>query len=144
MVAHYDRTGGSNTSGQAALPHRNIHKITSMFRVAHGHAAILCDRVLFSWMIENVDKCCDLRGKEYLELTLNEIGKALGCKNASIGAEKLKSIFSSLELEVPSATEAQFAELKTSVNPVRLKNHPILLNEEMIDKLYHDILRKAK
>ena len=34
----------------------------------------------------------------------------------------------------------QFAVLKNSVNPDRLKNHPITLNENIIDVLYHDIL----
>ena len=37
--------------------------------------------------------------------------------------------------------EEQYAELKTSVNPVRLKNHPIQLTVDTIDMLYHEILR---
>jgi hypothetical protein len=64
----------------------------------------------------------------------------MGCENAQSGAEKLVEIFDKLELEVPGATEAQFEELKTSVNPVRLKNHPIALDVETIDMLYHKIL----
>ena len=64
----------------------------------------------------------------------------MGCENAQSGAEKLVEIFEKLELEVPEATEAQFEELKTSVNPVRLKNHPIALDVETIDMLYHKIL----
>ena len=37
--------------------------------------------------------------------------------------------------------DATLAELKRSVNPVRLKNHPIALDEDTIDMLYHEILR---
>ena len=33
-----------------------------------------------------------------------------------------------------------FELLKTSVNPVRLKNHPIALDENTIDTIYHMIL----
>ena len=61
--------------------------------------------------------------------------------DAREGAEKLRAIFDSLELEVPTATAEQFEILKNSVNPVRLKNHPIALDVDTIDSLYHDILR---
>lgn len=136
----------ANTAGKAinitqtTAGHAMCYKITSLFRAAHGHAAILCDRVLYQWMTENTDKCSDPRGEEYLIQTLNEIGNALGCADAKSGAEKLKQIFEKLELEVPTATKEQFAELKSSVNPVRLKNHPIALDECTIDSLYHNIL----
>ena len=136
----------AHTAGQAinitqtTAGHAMCYKITSLFHSAHGHAAILCDRILFPWMAENTDKCTDPRGEEYLKATLNEIGRAMGCKDATEGAEKLRSIFDSLELEVPTATAEQFEILKNSVNPVRLKNHPIALDMETIDALYHIIL----
>jgi alcohol dehydrogenase class IV len=136
----------AHTAGQAinitqtTAGHAKCYKITSLFHSAHGHAAILCDRVLFPWMAENTDKCTDPRGEEYLKATLNEIGRAMGCKDATEGAEKLRSIFDSLELEVPTATAEQFEILKNSVNPVRLKNHPIALDVDTIDILYHNIL----
>ena len=136
----------AHTAGQAinitqtTAGHAMCYKITSLFHSAHGHAAILCDRVLFPWMVENTDKCTDPRGEEYLKATLDEIGRAMGCKDATEGAEKLRSIFDSLELEVPTATAEQFEILKNSVNPVRLKNHPIALDMDTIDALYHIIL----
>ena len=136
----------AHTAGQAinitqtTAGHAMCYKITSLFHSAHGHAAILCDRVLFPWMAENTDKCTDPRGEEYLKATLDEIGRAMGCKDATEGAEKLRIIFDSLELEVPTATAEQFEILKNSVNPVRLKNHPIALDVDTIDILYHTIL----
>ena len=136
----------AHTAGQAinitqtTAGHAMCYKITSLFHSAHGHAAILCDRILFPWMAENTDKCTDPRGEEYLKATLDEIGRAMGCKDATEGAEKLRVIFDSLELEVPTATAEQFEILKNSVNPVRLKNHPIALDVDTIDSLYHNIL----
>ena len=136
----------ANTAGKAinitqtTAGHAMCYKITSLFGCAHGHAAALCDRVLFPWMVNNVDKCTDPRGVEYLTRTLTEIGQAMGCENAAAGAEKLEKIFKGLELEVPTATDEQFELLKTSVNPVRLKNHPIALDVDTIDRLYHKIL----
>jgi hypothetical protein len=76
----------------------------------------------------------------YLKDTLDEIGKTMGCVDAKAGAAKLVELFEKLELEVPTATEGQYERLKTSVNPVRLKNHPIALDVDTIDALYHKIL----
>lgn len=126
---------------QTTAGHAMCYKITSLFGCAHGHAAILCDRVLFPWMINNTNKCIDSRGEEYLMKTMDEIGKAMGCVDAKSGAEKLKCIFENLQLEIPTAAEVQYEELKTSVNLMRLKNYPIALDINTIDALYHDILR---
>jgi alcohol dehydrogenase class IV len=129
---------------QTTAGHAMCYKITSLFRAAHGHAAILCDRVLYPWMVENVGRCSDPRGKEYLRGTLDEIGRAMGCANAEEGAEKLNAVFEYLALEVPSATDEQFGVLKNSVNPVRLKNHPIALDTDTIAVLYHRILNEVE
>jgi len=137
----------ANTAGKAinitqtTAGHAMCYKITSLFGSAHGHAAILCDRALFPWMIENTDKCIDPRGEEYLKKSLDEIGLAMGCADAKSGADKLVEIIEKLELEVPVATVEQYEELRISVNPVRLKNHPIALDVETINELYHEVLR---
>ena len=139
MAAH--QAGQAINITQTTAGHAMSYKITSLFGIAHGHAAILCDRILYSWMIRNPDKCIDPRGPEYLKTTLNEIGKSMGCEDAQTGAERLKQVFEQLCFEIPEASEEQYMELKTSVNPVRLKNHPVTLTQETIDELYHIILR---
>ena len=139
IAAH--RAGQAINITQTTAGHAMCYKITSIFGVSHGHAAILCDRVLFPWMIANVGKTIDARGVEYLSETLNEIGRALGCADATSGAEKLKEVFDELEFTVPVANEEQIAELSTSVNPVRLKNHPVALDENTITSLYREILK---
>lgn len=126
---------------QTTAGHAMCYKITSLFNCAHGHAAMLCDRVLYPWMIKNVDQCIDARGEDYVARTLDEIAQAMGCRDAAAGAGKLNEIFDKLELEIPAASEAQYEELKSSVNPVRLKNHPVQLTSDTIDALYHEILR---
>ncbi len=126
---------------QTTAGHAMCYKITSLFGCAHGHAAILCDRILYSWMLQNTNKCIDSRGEDYLVNTLNELGQALGCSDALLGAEKLASIFEKLDLSIPVASDSQYEELKNSVNPVRLKNHPVFLDVDSIDYLYHQILK---
>ena len=140
LAAH--NAGKAINITQTTAGHAMCYKITSLFGVAHGHAAILCDRVLFPWMIKNTDKCIDPRGEDYIVSTLNEIGQAMGCKGAEAGAVKLMDVFDKLGLETPEANENQFIELKNSVNPDRLKNHPMQLSIDTIDMLYHDIMRR--
>lgn len=139
MAAH--AAGKAINIAQTTAGHAMCYKVTSLFGTAHGHAAILCDRVLFPWMLKNAGKCTDLRGEEYLKRTLDEIGVAMGCANAQSGADRFVEIFKMLEVEVPEATSEQLEELKASVNPVRLKNHPIALDEEAIDEIYREVLK---
>ena len=129
---------------QTTAGHAMCYKITSLFGVAHGHAAILCDRVLYPWMIQHAKQCVDPRGVDDLRGVLDEIGICLGGNGAKDGAEKLREIFDSLHLAVPEATKEQFEILRISVNPVRLKNHPIRLDTEIMDGLYHHILRSKE
>ena len=140
MLLAANAAGKAINITQTTAGHAMCYKLTGMFGVSHGHAAILCDRVLFPWMIENTDKYIDTRGEAYLKQTLDEIGHAMGCKDAVGGADKLVTLFNELNLTVPQASKEQFKELKTSVNTERMKNHPIQLDEFIIDELYHKIL----
>ena len=125
---------------QTTAGHAMCYKITSLFRAAHGHAAMLCNRVLFPWMIRNTDKCIDPRGESDLKKVLYEISAALGCETPEQAAEKLNTLFTALELAVPTATAEQFKTLRSSVNPDRLRNFPVALDADTIDALYHKIL----
>lgn len=129
---------------QTTAGHAMCYKITSLFGISHGHAAILCVRVLFPWMINHIDKCIDLRGEGYLSMVFCQIAEAMGCRTPEEAAGKVDEIFDGLELAVPAAAERQIQELRLSVNPVRLKNHPICLDEKTIDFLYRTILRSMQ
>ena len=91
-------------------------------------------------MLENTHLCIDPRGEDFLKDIFRQIAKAMGCSTPEEAADKLNTIFMKLGFEIPSATEEQFAILKSSVNPVRLKNHPVKLDMETIDSLYRKIL----
>lgn len=137
----------ANTAGRAinitqtTAGHAMCYKITSLYKCAHGHAAVLCDRKLFPWMLMNTEQCIDSRGEEYLKGIFQQIAEAMDCENADTAAKKLNEIFDGLELEVPTAKAEDYEVLKNSVNPARLKNHPIQLNVDTIDMLYHQILK---
>lgn len=125
---------------QTTAAHAMCYKLTSLYKIAHGHAAALCLPVLWEYMLSNMDKCIDGRGKEYLKTVFDDIAKVLGCDIPIKAVEKLKAIIKSLELPIPTADENDFEILNTSVNPVRLKNNPVALDIDAIDEIYHRIL----
>ena len=121
--------------------HAMCYKITSIFGLSHGHSVMLCNRVHYPWMMENLNRCTDPRGEEYLKGVLDDIGRAMGCRDGVDGSKKLVSLFEEMELEVPVATESEIEEMKGGVNPLRMKNHPIRLDEETIERLYRKIVK---
>lgn len=144
MLAAANIAGKAINITQTTAGHAMCYKLTSLFGIAHGHAAILCVKELFPWMIENLQNCTDDRGKDYLKHIFFKIAANMGCDTPEEAAEKLDSIFEDMELTVPSADKKQFDLLRNSVNPTRLRNNPIALKSEDIDCLYHRILSGEK
>ena len=142
MLTAANLAGKAINITQTTAGHAMCYKLTSLFGLAHGHAAALCDRVLYPWMVRHTDRCTDPRGETVLREALEGIARALGCDTPTRGAEKLDALVRQLELSVPAATEEQFAQLRQGVNPDRLRNHPIALDGETIDALYHEILQQ--
>lgn len=138
-AAHY--AGKAINITQTTAGHAMCYKLTSLYNVAHGHAAALVDTKLFPYMASHTRDCVDPRGEEYLKEVFGQIASMLGCDNVLDACVKLQEIFDSLELKVPEANEEDYNVLKTSVNPVRLKNNPVKLTEDNIEMLYRTILK---
>lgn len=126
---------------QTTAGHAMCYKLTSLYGIAHGHAVALCDVKLLPYMLENVDKCIDDRGEAYLKTVFDDIAEAMGCDIPETAAERFAEIVVELGLEVPAVKSQEDIDiLKNSVNPVRLKNHPIGLTVDAIEGLYKEIL----
>lgn len=138
LIAAYTSGKAINIT-QTTAGHAMCYKITSLYGIAHGHAAAMVDVKLFPWMIKNIDKCIDSRGREYLEETFRQLAGIMGCETAEKAAAKLQSLYDCLDLEKPHPQVHDYEVLTTSVNPVRLKNNPVRLDVESIDTLYHEI-----
>lgn len=116
---------------QTTAGHAMSYKLTGIFNIAHGHATALCNRVLFPYLVHNTE----------LEV-LNDIAHSMNCETPEDAAMKYQRIIERMNLEVPCADESQINELVMSVNPERLKNFPLSLNESMIRDLYREILKE--
>lgn len=123
---------------QTTAGHAMCYKLTSLYGIAHGHAAALCVSKLWPYMKTNTDKCIDARGANYLANIFEEIEKILT-------VEEFDKMIKNFNLEIPAVNdEKDFEILKQSVNPVRLKNNPVGLTTDVIDDLYHKILGKIR
>ncbi|MCR5218374.1 phosphonoacetaldehyde reductase [Treponema sp.] len=128
---------------QTTAGHAMCYKLTSLYGISHGHAAALCVNKLWPFMVCNTDKCIDSRGKDYLENVFIELSKLMGCEKAIDATQAFSKLLEGLSLQFPgNIKDEDFDVLKTSVNPVRLKNNPVKLTEDEINILYHQILEK--
>lgn len=140
---------GANYGGRAinitatTAAHAMSYKITSLYKLPHGHAVAVCLPEIWEYMIGHMDKCIDRRGGEYLTGIFYQIAKAIGGETPTEAIALFRQMMVDMELKNPVAInrEEELINLSTSVNPVRLKNNPVLLNNLDIKDLYHTIIR---
>lgn len=117
---------------QTTAGHAMCYKLTTLYGIAHGHAAALCDMALWPYMNE--------RSGPELHDTFCELARAFGCDSVEGAIKAFQSIVSGLGLGVPVPSQRDYEILRSSVNAERLRNNPIPLDEGETDRLYHQIL----
>lgn len=115
--------------------HAMSYKITSLYKLPHGHAVTVCLPEIWEYMLANTDKCTDPRGEVYIKGILTEIEERLNVAD-------FRNIMKELEFQNPSFgdKETELQMLSTSVNPVRLKNNPVVIDEATAMMLYKRIV----
>jgi alcohol dehydrogenase class IV len=127
---------------QTTAAHAFSYKITSLYKLPHGHAVAVCLPEIWEYMVGHMDKCIDGRDKAYLSDIFDLIAKAMGCANTIQAIGLFRQMMKEMDLKNPVANniEDELIILSTSVNPVRLKNNPIELNSSAIHYLYETIV----
>lgn len=140
LAANY--SGRAINITQTTAAHAMSYKITSLYGLPHGHAVAVCLPEIWEYMIGNMDKCIDARGKEYLTDIFNNISAAMGANTLFEAIVIFRQIMIDMDLQKPVAVErvAELQTLSSSVNPIRLKNNPVGLDVETIIRLYGIIL----
>lgn len=139
---------GANYGGRAinitatTAAHAMSYKITSLYKLPHGHAVAVCLPEIWEYMIGNMDKCIEKRGQEYLINIFNKITKAMGCEVPEQAISEFRGMMEKMELANPISDkkDEDLKVLSTSVNPVRLKNNPIEIDTITAEKLYSMIV----
>lgn len=140
---------GANYGGRAinitatTAAHAMSYKITSLYKLPHGHAVAVCLPEIWEYMIDHMDKCLDKRGKEYLDGIFSNIAAAMGANTPSKAIAVFRDMMLQMELSNPVSEHlpSDILLLTSSVNPVRLKNSPIGLSADAIKLLYNQIVR---
>ncbi len=127
---------------QTTAPHAMSYKLTSMYGLPHGHAVALCLPEVWMYMLEHPEKCIDPRGKEHLEFVFEWLGQIMGCDSPYKGLMMFRTIMFSLEMPKPESKnrDVELDILAKSVNPERLRNNPVALEEETIHEIYNRIV----
>ena len=123
---------------QTTAAHAFSYKITSLYKLPHGHAVAVGLPVIWEYMLGNMDKCIDARGQGYLADIFKQITLSMGCDNTMQAISQFREMMKDMELKNPVAgnRDEELKVLSTSVNPVRLKNNPVELGKNSIRDLY--------
>jgi len=141
LAANYSGRAINITATTAA--HAMSYKLTSLYKLPHGHAVAVCLPEVWEYMIEHIENCVDKRGKEYLENVFIGIAQAMGVQTPIEAITNFRCMMWQMELVNPISEHLQLdiPLLATSVNPIRLKNNPIKLDDKAIYSLYKMILK---
>lgn len=123
---------------QTTAAHAFSYKITSLYKLPHGHAVAVCLPEIWEYMIGHMGKCIDNRGQEYLSSIFALISKTMGCESTEQAIAEFRQIMVEMDLNKPMAIkrEEEIKMLVTSVNPVRLKNNPIQIGNSEAFRIY--------
>lgn len=130
--------------------HAMSYGITGTFGYAHGHAAALCLKVLWPYMYEHIDDCCDPRGKDYLRGIFDRLDNIYDTDTAkghiySHGYMWMNDFYEKLGLTIPDVPDnIVLDKLVNNVNVERLTNNPIKLSHETLRNLYRDVFKSSK
>lgn len=123
MMRAANLAGQAISISQTTAAHAMSYKLTSLFHIAHGHAAALC--------LPEVMDHLEAHGDAQLRALIAEIHSTID----------VRQLLAHLHMEPPrDASNEQIATLVASVNPTRLANSPVPLSEPTIRQLYLNIL----
>ena len=138
---------GANYSGRAiniaqtTAAHAMSYKITSLYGLPHGHAVAVCLPEIWEYMVDNMDKCIDPRGKEYLDDIFRQISLSMGCIDVMDAIGKFRNILLKcrINMDGKELDDELLSLLANSVNPIRLKNNPVQIMRDAINNIYKDL-----
>ncbi|AEV29395.1 alcohol dehydrogenase, class IV [Sphaerochaeta pleomorpha str. Grapes] len=138
----------SNWAGQAinitqtTAPHAMSYKLSSLFSLPHGHAVALCFPVVWQYMLENLEASNKDRGEKYFEHLFNEIASTMGFSYPLQAITWFEKLLENLGITPPIDPDSSvLPKLVKSVNLDRLKNSPVGMDSETLERLYRQVLK---
>lgn len=140
LAANYG--GRAINIAQTTAAHAMSYKITSLYRLPHGHAVAICLPEIWQYMLEHLEKCIDARGTSYLSTIFMDIAHTLNCSSVEDAIAFMRTILNIMGLQYPAATNkaSELVVLSQSVNPVRMKNNPVIIDTHTAEIIYSTIV----
>lgn len=129
----------ANFSGKAinitrtTAPHAMSYKLTSLYRVSHGHAVALCLIPCWELLAQKAAK------DRALETVLTGLAEMLGQKDIEDSISFVRGIIEEFDLPKVTIDPADLDLLTDSVNVERLGNNPILFTRDELRALYSSL-----
>lgn len=141
LAANYGGRAINITATTAA--HAFSYKITSLYKLPHGHAVAVCLPEIWKYMLGHMAKCLDKRGQDYLKNIFANIAQAMKAKTPLEAIAFFRLMLKEMDLQNPISDNriSDIGLLVSSVNPIRLKNNPVDLDSKTISKLYEKIVK---
>lgn len=128
---------------QTTAAHAMSYKLTSLFKIPHGHAVGLCLPMVWEFMLENENKCIDPRGYEYLKSIFKEISQALYGNEPKEAVLSFINMMKEYKMDNPVSEnrDSDLSQLVESVNITRLSNNPVSPDKSDLKDMYERILK---
>lgn len=146
--ANEDMLRAANLAGQAinqtqtTAGHAMSYKLTSLFGIPHGRAVAVCLPHVLQCALNHPERCVDARGWVHVRGVLADVAREMGCAGPAELPRRLWGLQAALFRGERSEGFRMDAldVLARSVNPERLSNNPVALEEETLRALCARIL----
>ncbi len=107
--------------------HAMAYQVTKTLGCAHGHACMITLPVLWEEAAKNAE----------VKKNLQDLASKMRLSDQQMVPHLLRGILYGLEMEIPAMPdETTFRNLISSVNPERLRNHPVAMTATEVEKVY--------
>lgn len=138
----------ANFSGQAinltqtTAAHAMSYKLTSMYRLPHGHAVAICLPQVWAKMSERIEEQPNDPQNIALGGIFGQIANIMGVHTVQEAIGDIVSLLRYMGISSPVSEnyEADIKALALSVNPIRLKNNPVIFTEDELEAMYRNIV----
>lgn len=140
LAANYG--GKAINLAQTTAAHAMSYKITSIYKLPHGHAVAICLPEIWTFMSNHITRVSDSRGQSYVDKIFSEIASSMGFGNVNEAIDSFREMMKEMDLNKPVSNvwSTELEILSNSVNPVRLKNNPVQFEGNEISALYSRII----
>ncbi len=120
--------------------HAMCYKLTSIYNIAHGHAAALTNSILFPYMIHNLNEsnCNDIRWIKFVKNKFQKLNEIFWTDNY------INKLIGNLWLYNLNINSNDIDIFSKSVNAQRLKNNPMKLEDNDIKNIYRKLFDTIK